>query len=122
MGGMTAAETCPGCRAAGTHCYHDLADWDLARLLAATFNDTNEPSDEQASECLDDANAIAAAVGPRPWMIQRLDPLAGYDAAFSINGVVCVIPEGDKDCPGEARAVCMWPAGTAAGAAVDTRK
>jgi hypothetical protein len=110
---MTAApETCPGCQNAGVDCYHDLADWGLAGLLAATYQETNEPSDDQVSWFLDNANAISADVGPRPWMLQRLDPLRGYDAAFSINGVICVVPEGGKDCPGTAMAVAEWPVGT----------
>jgi hypothetical protein len=104
-------ETCVSCRQADIYCVHDLTDWPLARLLAAHFQETDEPTDEQASWYLDDANAISGDVGTAPWMIQRCEPISPYEAAFQINGVVCVISEGGKDCPASAQAVCKVPVG-----------
>lgn len=106
----TETATCAGCAALEVECWHDLTELPLAAALARFYQETDTPTDVQISEYLDDADAISGDAGPGPWVITRLDPIAPWEWAFQINGLVCVIGEGGPDCPATPQAVCRIPA------------
>lgn len=107
---LTETYTCPACRAIPTWCDHTPEEWALATALAAHFQETASPTDEQVGWFVDDADGVAAQAGPGPWTFRTVEALGGWDSAVIINEVLfCGMREGEGPVPLEP--VCRVPAG-----------
>lgn len=69
--------------------------WDLARALACTYCETEEPTPEQVSWYVEDADVVAEDIGPGPYSIQKLEAQGNFSSVLIINDWLCGAEEGE---------------------------
>lgn len=105
---------CPACMPEDRpYCDHREGALPLAKVLAAHFQRTEEPTREQMGWFLDDAGTLLKDAGPGPYVIRKLDEGWHPEHAFLLNNLVVTIGEGGKDCPAQPEVVAKFPAGFA---------
>lgn len=79
----------------------------LARALASVFQGEN-PTDEQASWFVDDAERIAADTDERAgWLVERLPDLPGGQDHFAVNGTAWWI-DPNEEGPGSPQPISAF--------------
>lgn len=70
-------------------------EWALAQALAGVFQQTN-PSAEQCTSFIDDAEQCAEDVGPGPYKVAKLGVASGnFSAVVMVNNWLCAAEEGE---------------------------